>query len=430
MKKQLVLFPILFLLILGIFSLNAQPSTPQEYTLVVTGFDWGPHANKVILHSDTSLTEVQKEDFEVYVKRSSSKGEIPGRFSAGKRSIIHAFVSDDQGNMVKEGGYITLLLQVAPNDPMGSPMQYFRNGGSGGNIWIDYNLTVVNTKTQQLWNQEKNRIVPVVDEFDTSGTLTASNGIQLTYASYMPETTTAKIPLIIWLHGGGEGGTDPSVPIIANKAYNYASPEIQRFFGSAAVLAPQTPTRWMHGVSENTTRGQEDDIYHLAVMELVRRYVEDHPNIDKNRIYVGGCSNGGYMTLKLLIENPNYFAAGYISSLAFFNEFVSDKDLLKLKNIPLWMVHSNDDPTTVADVTATPLYHRLKKIGAKNVYYSLFDHVIDITGQYGGSSYLYNGHWSWVYLHDNQVFNDFDGTSVTVKGKPVSIMEWMAAQKK
>ncbi len=80
MKKQLVLFPILFLLILGIFSLNAQPSTPLEYTLVVTGFDWGPHANKVILHSDTSLTEVQKEDFEVYVKRASSKGEIPGRF--------------------------------------------------------------------------------------------------------------------------------------------------------------------------------------------------------------------------------------------------------------------------------------------------------------------------------------------------------------
>ena len=94
------------------------------------------------------------------------------------------------------------------------------------------------------------------------------------------------------------------------------------------------------------------------------------------------------------------------------------------------MVHSNDDPTTVADVTATPLYHRLKKIGAKNVNYSLFDHVVDITGQYGGSSYLYNGHWSLVSLHDNQVFNDFDGTSVTVKGKPVSIMEWMAAQKK
>ena len=430
MKNRLSLLPLFFLLISSIFKINAQFLAPHEYTLVVTGFDWGPNANKVILFSNTTLTEVQKGDFEVYVKRSSSVGEIPERFSAGKRSIIHAFVSDDKGNKVNEGNYITLLLQVAPNDPMGSPMQYLRNGSSGGNIWIDYNLTIVNSKTQQVWNQEKNRIVPLVDEFDTSGTHTASDGIKLTYASYLPQTASTKIPLIIWLHGGGEGGTDPSVPIIANKAYNYASPEIQRFFGGAAVLAPQTPTRWMHGISGNATRGQEDDIYHHAIIELVKSFVEQNPNIDKNRIYVGGCSNGGYMTLKLLIENPTYFAAGYISSLAFFNEFVSDKDLLKLKNIPLWMVHSKDDPTTVADVTATPLYHRLKKIGAKNVHYSLFDHVIDITGQYGGSSYLYNGHWSWVYLHDNQVFKDFDGTSVTVKGKPVSIMEWMAAQKK
>ena len=274
------------------------------------------------------------------------------------------------------------------------------------------------------------KMLPVVDAFDLNGSYTHTDGIKLTYASFMPETNSSKIPLIIWLHGGGEGGTDPSIAILANKAYNYAAPAIQRHFGAAAVLAPQTPTRWMHGVSGNSTRGQEDDIYHKAIMGLVDQYVKVHPNIDKNRIYVGGCSNGGYMSLKLLIENPSYFAAGYISSLAYFDEFVSDKDLLKLKNIPIWLVHSQDDKTTVADKTATPLYHRLIKSGARNVHYSLFDHVIDITGQYGGSSYHYNGHWSWVYLHDNQVFLDFDGSPVTVKGKAVSIMEWMAAQKK
>ena len=411
-------------------SIEAQTPEGRNYTAVFTGFDWGPSLNKVILKSDTPLTTVAKEDFTVYVNRTSSEGEIAARFASGTRSIVHAFVSDAAGNPVAEGEHITLILSVAPNDPLGSPIQYFRSATRGGNIWIDFQLTVLNTKTQALWNQEAYRIVPVVDAFDLNGSYTHTDGIKLTYASFMPETNSSKIPLIIWLHGGGEGGTDPSIAILANKAYNYAAPAIQRHFGAAAVLAPQTPTRWMHGVSGNSTRGQEDDIYHKAIMGLVDQYVKVHPNIDKNRIYVGGCSNGGYMSLKLLIENPSYFAAGYISSLAYFDEFVSDKDLLKLKNIPIWLVHSQDDKTTVADKTATPLYHRLIKSGARNVHYSLFDHVIDITGQYGGSSYHYNGHWSWVYLHDNQVFLDFDGSPVTVKGKAVSIMEWMAAQKK
>lgn len=411
-------------------SIEAQTPEGGNYTAVFTGFDWGPSLNKVILKSDAPLTTVAKEDFTVYVNRASSEGEIAARFASGTRSIVHAFVSDAAGNPVAEGEHVTLILSVAPNDPLGSPIQYFRSATRGGNIWIDFQLTVLNTKTQALWNQEADRIVPVVDAFDLNGSYTHTDGIKLTYASFMPETNSSKIPLIIWLHGGGEGGTDPSIAILANKAYNYAAPAIQRHFGAAAVLAPQTPTRWMHGVSGNSTRGQEDDIYHKAIMGLVDQYVKAHPNIDKNRIYVGGCSNGGYMSLKLLIENPSYFAAGYISSLAYFDEFVSDKDLLKLKNIPIWLVHSQDDETTVADKTATPLYHRLIKSGARNVHYSLFDHVIDITGQYGGSSYHYNGHWSWVYLHDNQVFLDFDGSPVTVKGKAVSIMEWMAAQKK
>jgi predicted peptidase len=156
--------------------------------------------------------------------------------------------------------------------------------------------------------------------------------------------------------------------------------------------------------------------------------VAENPQIDSKKIYIGGCSNGGYISLKLLIENPKYFAAAYISSLAYYDEFVTESQLLKLKNIPIWFVHSQDDLTTEADKTATPLYKRLKQIGSKKVHYSLFDHVIDITGQYGGDSYLYNGHWSWVYLHDNQVFSDYDKNPVLINGKPVSIMEWLAAQ--
>jgi predicted peptidase len=178
------------------------------------------------------------------------------------------------------------------------------------------------------------------------------------------------------------------------------------------------------------TRGQENDVYNEALFALIQEYVSKNPNIDPKRIYVGGCSNGGYMSLKLIIEHPDYFAAGFISALAYHNEFISDAQIQKIKNVPMWFVHSKDDPTTVADLTAVPLFNRLKAVGAKNVFFSLYDHVTDITGFYGGENYRYNGHWSWIYSHANTARTDFDGSPVMLNGRPVTIMEWLAAQKK
>ncbi|MFN5331817.1 MAG: prolyl oligopeptidase family serine peptidase, partial [Bacteroidota bacterium] len=60
------------------------------------------------------------------------------------------------------------------------------------------------------------------------------------------------------------------------------------------------------------------------VFALIDDFVSKNPLVDASRIYVGGCSNGGYMSLKLILEHPNYFAAGYISALAYNNEFISD----------------------------------------------------------------------------------------------------------
>jgi hypothetical protein len=73
---------------------------------------------------------------------------------------------------------------------------------------------------------------------------------------------------------------------------------------------------------------------------------------------------------------------------------------------------------------------RLKAAGAKSVYFSYYDHVVDLSGFFGGENYHFNGHWSWIYSHANHASRDFDGSFVKIKNKPVTIMEWMAAQKK
>jgi hypothetical protein len=63
------------------------------------------------------------------------------------------------------------------------------------------------------------------------------------------------------------------------------------------------------------------------------------------------------------------------------------------------------------------------------VYFTFYDHVNDITSFYGGEGFRYNGHWSWIYLHENKCRTDYDGSLVKVGGRPVNIMEWLSLQK-
>ncbi|EAZ81112.2 prolyl oligopeptidase family serine peptidase [Algoriphagus machipongonensis] len=413
------------LLLLSLFMILASSGVyaQNSYTLVVEGFDWGPAVNKVVLSNSNSDLSTDPSDYQVFATRSSDLSETPINPAKGERTVLSAYKSDAKGNRAVDGSHVTLNLSVAPNLPLGSPFQYMR---SYGNVWVDYKLSVTNTATLEVWNKEADRVMPLIDEFDLNGKFTA-NQVDLTYASFTPETDQEDVPLIIWLHGGGEGGTDTTIPLLGNRAANYASDEIQDYFGGAYVMVPQTPTRWMDS-GEGSTSGEKDDIYFEALKAMFDDFIAKHPNVDQDRIYVGGCSNGGYMGLKLILEYPDYFAGGYISALAYRGAYLSDEQAKSIKDVPIWFVHSKDDSTTVADQTVLPVYDKLIKAGAKDVHLTFYDHVVDITGLLGGEDYHYPGHWSWIYSHANLSQTDFDGKPVKVNGVSVTIMQWLAGQ--
>lgn len=402
----------------------------NEYTIVIDGYDWGPNVSKVILHLDAADTLVDFKNFTVSVDRSSECSTIPEAQKSGNRTVVYAYISDAQGKRIKSGSYATLVLAVAPNMPLASPIQYSVSGKCRGNNWIDYKLTVTNTKNNAVWNKEKKRIRPILDEFDLTGKYEYETGKTMSYGFFKPKNKNPKAPLIIWLHGGGEGGTDPSIAIIGNKAINYASDEIQSYFGGAYVLAPQCPGAWMHNKEGVMQSGNGEDVYNVGLMALIKNFVNTHPEIDTKRIYLGGCSNGGYMTLKLLLKDPNYFAAGYISALAYQSQYITDQQMNSIKNVPIWFIQSKDDGVTNPTNTVVPVYERLKKAGAPNVHFTFYDHVTDLSGFYGGDNYFFNGHWSWIYSHANHAKLDYDGTPVKLNGRPVTIMEWLAGQSK
>lgn len=419
MKKSFLL-SLLFLL-----SLSVLGKPTGTYTYIVEGFDWGAGVNKVIIQLADTTSKVNAADYHVFASRKTAAGPIND--AQNTRDIVTAYVSDEQGNRVKTGKNITLVLAVSPISSITSPFQYLRGKG---NVWVDYAMTVMHTKSQQIWDTPTGKIMPLVDQYDLTGKYTYNEKLTMSYASFTPKTTKEKSPLVIWLHGGGEGGTDPTIPLLGNKAANYASEGIQTIFDGAYVLSPQCPGAWMHNAQGVGTQGKENDIYNEGLMALIKDYVKANPKIDASRIYVGGCSNGGYMALKLILLYPDYFAAGYISALAYRSEYIADADIQKIKNIPIWFVHSKDDMTTIPKLTVEPVFDRLRAAGAKNVHFTYYNQVNDITNFYGGKGFQYNGHWSWVYLHENLPRTDLDGSLVRINGKPVTIMEWLAAQKK
>jgi len=409
----------------------AAASPAGEYKLVVEGYDWGAAVSKVILSLDETVSKATAGSYAVSVKRHTDCIAIPPEQASGERVVIDAYVSDANGRVLDEGAHVTLVLGVAPQWPVTSAFQYIPRGEKcRGNQWVDYHVTVTDRSSGRVWSKGTGRVTPLVDRFDLSGKYVHDSGTTLSYAWFAPKARSGKAPLLIWLHGGGEGGSDPAIPLLANRAANYASDEIQAVFGGAWVLAPQCPGAWMHNREGVMTHGKEDDVYNVPLMALIREFVASHPEIDASRVYVGGCSNGGYMALKLMLQHPDYFAAGFISALAYQSQYLSDAQIESIAHLPIWFVHSADDTTTRPEETVVPVYHRLMAKGARNVHLSWYDHVVDITGFFGGDDHRYNGHWSWIYLHANECRRDFDGKPVMVGGRPATIMEWLAAQAK
>jgi predicted peptidase len=167
------------------------------------------------------------------------------------------------------------------------------------------------------------------------------------YRLYVPENydPTQSYPLVLFLHGGGERGTDNEKQILANDgAVIWAAPENQAKH-PAFVLAPQA--RNVHDGGFGITRDTNNIISLNRVFQFsqdlgtaydILQKVRSEYNIDSNRLYSTGLSQGGFGTFNLNIKYPELFAAmvpiagGGDPALA-----------SALVNKPIWAFHAVDD---------------------------------------------------------------------------------------
>ena len=174
-------------------------------------------------------------------------------------------------------------------------------------------------------------------------------------------------------------------------------------------------------------------MYTEGLKALLDEFIADHPDIDTDRVYLGGCSNGGFMTMRMLFSYPEMFAAYYPVCEAFYDAIISDDDIEKIKNYNIWFTHAANDPAAMPDMCILPTIERLKKAGAPNIHCHFFDKIVDDTGDFDdeeGNAFEYNAHYSWVYALKNHVWLDFDGNPVTIDGKEVTLFEWLSHQKR
>ena len=94
---------------------------------------------------------------------------------------------------------------------------------------------------------------------------------------------------------------------MGNRVTALSSPDIQEKLGGAAyILAPSSPTYWMDSGSGEIANDNKS-IYTKALKTLIDEFIEARPDIDHKRIYVGGLSNGGFMTMRLVADYPGFF---------------------------------------------------------------------------------------------------------------------------
>lgn len=292
-------------------------------------------------------------------------------------------------------GEVVLDLEHGWQVPGGDTLQYV--GAYSRNVLLELEHTI--TQAEPLRGpggqvvlerfREGRPTDPEVDAFSYHASASGMN-----YRLFSPRGGGGRhgAALVVWLHGGGEGGLlvdgydyyDNEATLRANRgALGFATPEAQRLFGGAYVLAPQATSAWM----------DDGDGYAPQILEAIEEVVARH-RIDRRRIHVVGCSNGGYMSLKMVAEHPDLFATsvpiccGIGPRDGSGRYFVSDDELAAMTT-PTWLVASADDTTLDPEDNTVYAHERID-----GSILSLYDSVTR-------DGNTYPGHWSWIYVARN-----------------------------
>jgi predicted peptidase len=207
---------------------------------------------------------------------------------------------------------------------------------------------------------------------------TNSKGDTLNYRLLFPDADTLrKYPLVIFLHGSGERGSDNDAQLKWG-VENFATDQ-NMMLHPAIVIAPQCPDKMSWSNFSRTRISSEMRILPdpskpmQLVIELIHQLEKSMP-IDTNRIYITGLSMGGFGTYDAIERYPGLFAAAV--------PVCGGGDISKVSTIthlPIWIYLGSEDPA-VNPSFSLDMLEALTKAGAHP----------------GFTQYPEVGHFSWL----------------------------------
>ncbi len=397
----------------------------KEGTYTIYGYEWGPGVTKVVLKLQGKIEGITKDSFKLFA--GSDKIADADMVEA---TLTDAYTSDALGTKTNSASeYVAFEITPEHNkcSPFDSDPMTLANSWAvyKAKIVLNTDLTIGGNKvvsgTSAVYKfKDSERKTP---EFDSWERGSYTKGDQtLTTIAYTPagaKDDSTKNPMIIWLHGAGGGGTDPVISALDSQVVNFTKDKIQSHFTTdtqkgAYVLSVQTPTYWCNdgkgGYNSALNAGDafgkgQPGMYTETLFETIKDFVKNHPDVDEKRLYIGGCSNGGYMTMEMMINHGDYFAAYYPICEGYRNYFIGDDKISEMKDRNIYFIQAEGDELFPPMEFTVPTYYRLINAGAENVHFSFFD-----------SSCLYAKgyiqHYSWVYVCNDEVKYDFDKDAV------------------
>ena len=168
--------------------------------------------------------------------------------------------------------------------------------------------------------------------------------------------STNRWPLILFLHGAGERGSD--VWLVAK----HGPPKIDMHRPNFPfiVVSPQCP---------------ENQVWSEDLLLALLDNIETNYPVDLHRVYLTGLSMGGFGTWDLGLSHPDRFAA--IAPLCGGGEMIrpylasQTGQATALKTLPVWAFHGAKDPTVPVEESQR-MVGFLKKLGVKEVKLTIY----------------------------------------------------------
>ncbi len=178
-----------------------------------------------------------------------------------------------------------------------------------------------------------------------------SNGAILPYRLFAPKVLKdKKYPLIVFLHGAGERGSDNSKQLFHNAPLRLAYEKCEdgmwrQESRKAFVIFPQcaSESQWVlvpWGVTNSSAIPAQPSPGLQNVHELVQKLQKELP-IDSKRIYVTGMSMGGYGTWDYMTRWPDEVAGAIVVCGGADNASVAANP--KVNTIPVKIFHGTID---------------------------------------------------------------------------------------